>query len=139
LRAAENNGVNKLFHKIKQKPGKPLYFGTKGSKCVFGLPGNPASVLTCFYEYIVPAIEATLNKSNASRWVEAVIDSNYKKPAGLTHFLKGCYENGNVKLLPAQESYRMSSFAVANCFIELPEQQTLIEKGDQVEVHLFPL
>jgi molybdopterin molybdotransferase len=49
--------VTKLFHKIKQRPGKPLYFGKKESKLVFGLPGNPSSVLTCFYQYVIPALE----------------------------------------------------------------------------------
>ncbi|MBK5271741.1 MAG: molybdopterin molybdotransferase MoeA, partial [Bacteroidia bacterium] len=57
LQSATNCGVEKLFHKIKQRPGKPLYFGTKGNKLVFGLPGNPSSVLTCFYEYVLLALE----------------------------------------------------------------------------------
>ncbi|HQS04385.1 MAG TPA: molybdopterin molybdotransferase MoeA, partial [Daejeonella sp.] len=52
IRAAGANGVEQIFHKIRQKPGKPIYFGKKGDKYIFGLPGNPASVLTCFYEYV---------------------------------------------------------------------------------------
>ena len=67
LQAANNCGVETKFHKIKQRPGKPLYFGTKGSKLVFGLPGNPSSVLTCFYEYAMPAIFQLANQQRASR------------------------------------------------------------------------
>src|SRR5690606_36375051 len=50
--AAVKAGVEEVFWRIAQKPGKPLYFGATPdrSKVVFGLPGNPASVLTCFYE-----------------------------------------------------------------------------------------
>src|SRR6187431_207074 len=55
--ALEKCGVQKVFHKVKQKPGKPFYFGVENQTLVFGLPGNPAAVLSCFYQYIVPVIE----------------------------------------------------------------------------------
>ncbi len=55
-KALEVCGVTPVFHKLKQKPGKPLYFGTRDQQLVFGLPGNPSSVLTCFYEYVYPCI-----------------------------------------------------------------------------------
>ncbi len=44
------------FHKIAQKPGKPMWFGTRNSdqKTVFALPGNPISTLICFYVYFLP-------------------------------------------------------------------------------------
>jgi molybdopterin molybdotransferase len=48
--------VREAFWRVKQKPGKPLYFGTRGGRVVFGLPGNPASVFTCFYVYVYPAL-----------------------------------------------------------------------------------
>ncbi|EMR03669.1 molybdopterin molybdotransferase MoeA [Cesiribacter andamanensis] len=54
--ALQQAGVETLFYKVKQRPGKPLYCGRKGDTLVFGLPGNPASVLSCFYQYVVPAI-----------------------------------------------------------------------------------
>src|SRR6185437_4123243 len=54
-RAADLNGIDCRFHKVKQKPGKPFYFGTKENQLIFGLPGNPSSVITCFYEYVLPA------------------------------------------------------------------------------------
>jgi len=46
-----------LFHKVKQKPGKPFLFARKGRNTIFGLPGNPASVLSCYYAYIAPALD----------------------------------------------------------------------------------
>jgi molybdopterin molybdotransferase len=57
LQAATDCDVEKLFHKVKQRPGKPLYFGRKENKIVFGLPGNPSSVLTCFYEYVIEGLD----------------------------------------------------------------------------------
>ena len=56
LQAAQDAGIEHLFHGVKQKPGKPLYFGKKENKLIFGLPGNPSSVLTCFYQYVCLAL-----------------------------------------------------------------------------------
>jgi molybdopterin molybdotransferase len=53
----ETLGVKNLFHHVAQRPGKPLWFGTsREGKPVFGLPGNPASSLTCLRRYVIPAL-----------------------------------------------------------------------------------
>ncbi|TRW25653.1 molybdopterin molybdotransferase MoeA [Flavobacterium zepuense] len=132
-------GVEQKFHKIKQKPGKPLFFGTKHDKLVFGLPGNPSSGLTCFYEYVLPALERSMHKQASVVVITATATHNYTKPAGLTHFLKAFYTEGKVTPLHAQESFRLHSFAQANCFIVLPEDSTGCTAGNTVEVHLLPL
>jgi molybdopterin molybdotransferase len=52
-------GVRQHFHRIAQRPGKPLWFGTAPSgTAVFGLPGNPVSSLVCLARYVVPALRA---------------------------------------------------------------------------------
>jgi len=137
--AAQSCGIEQKFHKIRQKPGKPLFFGTKANKLVFGLPGNPSSGLTCFYEYVLPALERAMHKEVSVIAATATVTHNYTKPAGLTHFLKAFYTEGNVTPLHAQESFRLHSFAQANCFIVLPEESTGCAAGDRVEVHLLPL
>lgn len=137
-RAALENGIQKIFHKIKQKPGKPFYFGAKQNKLVFGLPGNPASVLTCFYEYVEPAIKKMIGKGTALQEVHVPLAAAFKKTSGLTHFLKGFFDGSTATPLTAQESYRLSSFANANCLIKIPEDSTGCERGDIVEIHLLP-
>lgn len=136
--AAEQNGIKKVFHKIKQRPGKPFYFGKKESKLVFGLPGNPASVLTCFYEYIEPALKKIVKQKTGMQILQVPLTETFKKAAGLTHFLKGFYNGTAVTALHAQESYRLSSFANANCLIKIDEDVTVCEKGELVEIHLLP-
>lgn len=137
--AAAACDVMQQFHKITQKPGKPLYFGIKGEKLVFGLPGNPSSSLTCFYEYVLPVIEAMMHLASSMSEISAQVTHPYVKPAGLTHFLKASYHEGKVSPLHAQESFRMHSFAEANCFIVLPEISTGCQIGDEVRVHLLPI
>jgi molybdopterin molybdotransferase len=137
LEAANRCGIEKKFHKIKQRPGKPLYFGKKDSKAIFGLPGNPSSVLTCFYEYVIPAIDKITGRKNTIVTSYMPLKNPYKKQTGLTHFLKGWHDNEKVLLLDAQESYRLSSFARANCLICVEEDKEYKE-GEIVEVHRLP-
>ncbi|HEY1378169.1 MAG TPA: gephyrin-like molybdotransferase Glp [Gemmataceae bacterium] len=50
------SGVAAHFHKVRMKPGKPLFFGTRGDTLVFGLPGNPVSSFVCFELFVRPAL-----------------------------------------------------------------------------------
>ena len=134
IEASKNCGVKQIFHKVKQKPGKPLYFGKHGDKLVFGLPGNPSSVLSCYYNYVLPAIEQLSGKPTLNKQMKATLTQAYTKPAGLTHFLKGKYEGGLVTPLSAQESFRLSSFAEANCLIRLNESQEHFEAGETIVI-----
>ncbi|QNR82748.1 molybdopterin molybdotransferase MoeA [Pedobacter riviphilus] len=138
IEAASHCGIKQIFHKVKQKPGKPLYFGTKDQKLIFGLPGNPSSVLSCYYNYVLPSIKSLSHQNNSVIEVQAALTHPYSKPAGLTHFLKGKYENGLVTPLSAQESYRLSSFAQANCLICLDEIQEHFNKSDILTVMILP-
>ncbi|MCD0489731.1 molybdopterin molybdotransferase MoeA [Pedobacter sp. MC2016-14] len=131
-------GVQQIFHKIKQKPGKPLYFGLQDGCLVFGLPGNPSSVLSCYYNYVLPALNLMLGKAEPEELVKLELTHGYVKAAGLTHFLKGISLNGKVTPLHAQESFRLSSFAQANCLIVLEEARDNFEAGELVEVLLLP-
>ncbi len=138
LNATEQCGIEKHFHKIKQKPGKPLYFGTKENKVIFGLPGNPASVLTCFYEYVLPALEKMMQKKNSIKITKAILQNDYAKKTGMTHFLKGFYENEKVTILQSQASFQLKSFAHANCLIVINEETEDVKQGTSIEVHLLP-
>ena len=147
LQATQECGVEKLFHKVKQRPGKPLYFGIKAlandaggqaTKLVFGLPGNPSSVLTCFYQYVTPALEKISRRKKILRTLRVPLSKPFQKTAGLTHFLKGVYDGMTATPLDAQESYRLSSFAIANCLIQVDEEITSLKEGEMVDVYLLP-
>lgn len=136
-KAMEPCGVETVFHKVKQKPGKPLFFGVNGEKCVFGLPGNPGSVLTCYYEYVEPLLLRMMGHTgDFPRSTRKILSEPVTKKAGLTLFLKGKMQGDQVIPLHGQESYKMDGFALADCLIVLEESTTVAEKGQSVEVHL---
>lgn len=138
VRAASSNQVTPVFHKIRQKPGKPLFFGKKSRKIVFGLPGNPASVLTCFYEYVLPCLGGLTGRDTSLKSQKARLKNAITKPGGLVQFLKAFYNGETVTDLQAQESFRLSSFAKANCLIKLDQDKTAFERNEEVEIHLLP-
>lgn len=134
--ALEKCNVQKLFHKVKQKPGKPIYFGTHYQTMVFGLPGNPASALTCFYEYVADSI-ACFTKKKYFKPLQLPLGNAYSKKDGFTFFLKGKTNGYSVYILNDQESYKMNSFAIADCLIELDEERTKYKEGDYVSVRMI--
>jgi molybdopterin molybdotransferase len=77
----ESLGVAPVFHKIRLKPGKPLWFGVLaadgGDKLVFGLPGNPVSSLVGFELFVRPAIAKLAGRSHAADETTAILASEF--------------------------------------------------------------
>lgn len=58
-------GVRTVFHKVAQRPGKPLWFGVAPSgPAVFALPGNPVSTQVCMSRYVIPALMAAMGETS---------------------------------------------------------------------------
>ncbi|MFT7667394.1 MAG: molybdopterin molybdotransferase [Planctomycetota bacterium] len=66
--ALEAVGVEKVFHKVAIKPGKPVWFGVAGETLVFGLPGNPVSCWVGHEVFVQPAI-AKLSGLREEEWI----------------------------------------------------------------------
>lgn len=129
--------VEQLFYKVKQKPGKPLFFGKKNDTYVFALPGNPAAALSCFYIYVqrcLRRIEGCLNFEPFT--VDATSLSEYSSKGDRAQFLKADYQNGKVKILEGQSSSMLHSFAVSNALVYLSADKNKVEKGDIVQLLL---
>ncbi len=134
-------GVEQLFYKVKQKPGKPLFFGKKNSTYVFALPGNPASALSCFYVYVVTALQRLSGNLDFELLkTSARSVSTFTKKGDRPQFLKAIYNNGVVEILEGQNSSMIHTFALANALVYVPETFThTIEKDDILEVLLLPI
>lgn len=124
------NDVEEIFYKISQRPGKPLFAGIKEGKVVFALPGNPASVLTCFLNYVKPSILQWAGHSDP--WKPTLVlplADLFTKSVNLTFFLKAKIENGKVQILPGQESFNLLSFGQADGLAEISMETEFLEAG----------
>ena len=140
--ALKHAGVTIKFWKVKQKPGKPLMFGTLDEKLFFGLPGNPVSSIICFELFVVPAIKKMSGLSDTTPLcIKAESGETITKKPGLRHFLRGFVvkENNIFKVSPTknQSSGALSSLSQANCLIDLPEEKENIRPGEEVSVILL--
>ena len=136
--ALTQNQLKSIFYKVKQKPGKPLFFGTKENKSVFALPGNPAAALTCMYEYVIPHLKLRSGAKNA--WpisIQLALSESFTKKGDRAMFLKAFAMGSEVKISTHQASSMLSSFTQANCLVYIPTDQDFIAKGTLVEVHLL--
>ena len=132
-------GVEQLFYKVKQKPGKPLFFGKKDNAFVFALPGNPASALSCFYVYVNTALQRLSgNEHFELPKTTAKSTSNFIKKGDRAQFLKAIYNNNQVEILEGQNSSMIHTFALANALVYVPENLNKIAVNDAVEVLLLP-
>lgn len=127
------NGVEELFYKINQKPGKPMFFGCKNETLVFALPGNPASSLTNFYIYVYPAIKNRMGFSDTHLpKLVRKINSGFTNTTGKTLFLKALYDETHVTILEGQSSAMLNTFAIANSLLIVPNDTETIKKGQFV-------
>lgn len=131
-------GIKKLFYKVNQKPGKPLFFGRKDNKFVFALPGNPGSTLTCYHIYVKNFIYKLMGKKKYypdkfSVYLKHPLKYNEKREV----FLKGYYENNYVTSLNHQKSFKMIGFANANCLIHLEKGKKNLKQNSKVDIILI--
>lgn len=129
-------GVERVFHKIQQRPGRPMWFGVHPGRgvCVFALPGNPVSSLVCLTRYVLPALDHAMGlPAPAPEWVqlaEAVTfkpNLYYHLPVRLTH-----REQDGVALAlphPTNTSGDFASLAGSPGFVQLPAGESTFPAG----------
>jgi len=137
----ESLGVKQHLHRIKQKPGKPLWFGTKGDKqAVFAFPGNPVSTFLCFHRYFIPWLHISLGNNHFLQH-HAVLEEDFKVSTPLTYFLQvSVYHDHSGRLMAkpvdGKGSGDHANLSSANAFLELPSGKSLFKKGEMFKV--FP-
>jgi molybdopterin molybdotransferase len=132
--ALEELGVHAIFHKVAQRPGKPLWFGVAPSgAAVFGLPGNPVSTLVCLGRYVLPALFASLGQQPLPPERLALGAPVTVNPP-LTHFMPVRIEQddwGRPWAMPAPTngSGDFTALAGTDGFVELPPGPNTYQKG----------
>lgn len=128
----DNLGVEKLFHRVAQRPGKPFWFGRKEGKSVFAFPGNPVSTYVNCLVYFYPWLAKSAGFQQIEETVILGEDVSFKPQ--LTYFLQVRIDIkfGHLVAFPIKGngSGDLASLVQADGFIELPEEQTEFKKGE---------
>ncbi|HEX7079685.1 MAG TPA: molybdopterin molybdotransferase MoeA [Gammaproteobacteria bacterium] len=133
-------GATLVFHKIEQRPGRPMWFGVSGDgKPVFALPGNPVSTLVCVTRYVLPALRASLGLEPFV--VEyAVLTAPVTMPARLTYFMPVVVESTSDGVLhatprPTNTSGDFITLAGTAGFVELPHGPPAYPEGASARLY----
>ncbi|MEO6639488.1 MAG: molybdopterin molybdotransferase MoeA, partial [Ginsengibacter sp.] len=137
--ALEELSVNRLFHKIKQRPGKPFWLGKhdKGT-IVFALPGNPVSTFMCMTRYVLPWLKASLSLP-FTKEMYAILDKDISFTPAVQYFLQvklSVGKDGRLYATPAEGngSGDFGNLLEADAFMELPLEQNNFTKGEVFRV-----
>lgn len=135
-------GVEKLFHKIKQRPGKPFWFGKYQDRCtIFALPGNPVSSFLCLNRYFMPWLNDSLGWKTPPRPMAKLTKDVHFKP-DLTYFLEVALsynEQGQILAAPKKGngSGDFANLLTTDAFIELPRGKDLFQVGEVYPLYYF--
>ena len=130
----EELGVHAIFHKVAQRPGKPLWFGVAPSgAAVFGLPGNPVSTLVCLSRYVLPALFVSLGHRPLPP-ERLALGAPVTVNAPLTHFMPVRIEPDDwgrpwATPAPTNGSGDFTALAGTDGFVELPPGPNTYQKG----------
>lgn len=133
-------GVEVTFHKISQRPGKPMWFGMgPDGQAVFALPGNPVSTLVCARQYVIPALRHMSGMAAAAPQFASLTTEVTFKPQ-LTNFLPvKLISNaaGNVLAMPVHTntSGDFASLSGTDGYVELALEQSDFKTGTTVPLH----
>ncbi len=127
-------GVRQVFHKVAQRPGRPLWFGVTGSGgVVFALPGNPVSTLVCLSRYVIPAIDRAMGLAEPQVQRIALAEPGTVNTP-LAGFLPVATETDEwarpwARPVPYNGSGDFSALAGSCGFVELPPGPNTYPKG----------
>ncbi|HBH07609.1 MAG TPA: molybdopterin molybdenumtransferase MoeA [Flavobacteriales bacterium] len=137
-KALHELGVEEIFYKVKQKPGKPLFFGLVKGTPVMALPGNPASALTGFYQYVLPSIRKMVGAGfRGLREEQRVLKNDFHKRGTRAMFLKAFANEKEVEILEGQSSAMMHTYAISNALVYIPWDKEFSKAGEEVVVYFL--
>ncbi len=133
-------GVKVSFHKVSQRPGKPMWFGMgPNGQAVFALPGNPVSALVCSRQYVIPALRQMSGMAPpAPQFASLTADVTFTPQ--LTNFLPVkliSNASGQVLAMPVHTntSGDFAALSGTDGYVELALEQTEFKSGTSVPLH----
>jgi molybdopterin molybdotransferase len=118
-------GVEEVFWRVALRPGKPIWFGARGTTLVFGLPGNPVSTLVCFELFVRPALVALQGAPFETAFLPGVLSAPATPSRQRDDLIRVRFAGavgGAVALepIPEQQSHQIAVTARADAVARIP-------------------
>lgn len=140
--AMKEIGIERVFHKVAIRPGMPLWFGKAPSgKLVFGLPGNPVSVLVTCLEFVLPALRKLggLKELRGPKLFLTAQARFGKRKHGFTVFHPASLSNDGAQTFCSPVPYHGSGHFLALSHSDgiavVPPEVDAVEPGETIEFH----
>jgi molybdopterin molybdotransferase len=128
----QQSGFAGGFHKVKIRPGKPLWFGRRKDVVAFGLPGNPVSSFVTFELFVRPSIRRCMGMEPGPRFEKATVASGHAKPGDREQFLPARVDGDSLAWIPWQSSADFLELCRANALGRVSAGQAAVP-GARVE------
>jgi len=131
-------GVEQVFWGVKFKPGKPLFYGTRGETRLFGLPGNPVSAVVCFDLFVRPALMRMTGRTDKNRpritvYFERQIVNKFGRLHAMRVSLRRTEKGWLAESVGAQGSGLVSSLTKADALALIGPASDGIPPGESIE------
>ena len=139
--AAARIGFEEQFWKVRQKPGKPLFFAVRGDTLLFGLPGNPVSAFMNYIVYVDPLIRRLVSPTWQQMMIIARPEAPIANNGGRTQLYRASLDDSPtpqiVRLATHQGSHTISSLTAADgCLVVEPGES--FTENDDIIFYPFP-
>jgi len=133
----ESLDVKKIFHRVKQRPGKPFWFGDYKNKVqFFAFPGNPVSTYSNFHRYFIPWLNRSLGMKETPLF-KLKLAEEFNFDLELTYFLqvKLIATKEGVQALPmmGKGSGDLANLLETDGFLVIPEEIDHCPAGSEFE------
>lgn len=108
------------FHKVRIQPGKPIWFGRRDDRLVFGLPGNPVSSFVTFELFVKPALELLLGRPPGPHFSTAGIEGGPAKGGDREKFVPARVHDGKLTFIPWSSSADFVELTRGNALARIP-------------------
>lgn len=130
-------GAEILFHKVAQRPGKPLLVARHGRRLFVGLPGNPLAAHLCACRYVIPMLRRLAGLPWRPRTGRGTLRSAVPANSERTWFLPALVEGGSVLPLLPVSSADLVRPHQANAYLRLEPGASASPAGGKVAYTCF--
>lgn len=135
----EKLNANRIFWRIKMKPGTPALYSIYKNKPIISLSGNPFALLATFEiigKFLIYKLSG--DKELKQKRKKAIMEDNFMKESKGRRIIRAIYEDNKIYMPKGGHSSGvMKSMIGCNCFIDIKAGTKQILKGDEVEIILI--